>query len=187
MKNSNRIEIFKKVLEISKKYFKTPKSEIYDYNDRMEIIWSDDTVKTIFELSSEKRVAVLSFADGDTPGGLVWQGVKTQEEDLCRASNLYIALDTVENLYPINGKLIYSKDVVFFRDDKLRSPHKVDVISCPAPINSSLDAERRMRMIIEAARLNGVEILVLGRWGCGAFGNDWKEYKKLWDKVIGTL
>lgn len=179
--NNDRVKVFEKVLEISRKYFYKVNSVVYE-EKQMEIIWSDDTVKTIFELPSERRIAVLNFADGYEPGGLVWQGVKTQEEDLCRASNLYLALEKIE--YPIDGKCIYSKDVVFFRDNKLRSPRKVDVISCPAPINSSLDAERRMRMIIEAAKLNGAEILVLGKWGCGAFGNDWEEYKLLWEKVI---
>lgn len=181
------IDNFKRALEITDKCF-PPIHEniIYAEGGEKLIEWSEDSVSSVFAAPLNKRVGVLNFADPRTPGGLVWQGADTQEEALCRASNLYKYLESMEDKYSIDGKLIYTRDVVFFMDSgaKLRSPRKVDVITCPSPISSIVDAERRMKMILDAARLNGVEWLILGKWGCGAFENDWSEYKKMWDKVI---
>ena len=181
------IEIFKKALMITDKCFPPfidKNNEIY-MESYMNIEWSEDSVESIFNAPENKRIGVLNFADGYTPGGLVWQGESTQEECLCRASNLYGYLEKIE--YPIDGKLVYTKDVVFFMrgDGKLISPRKVDVITCPAPVHSLVDAKRRMLMILDAARLNGVSWLILGKWGCGAFGNDWEEYKVLWRDALG--
>ena len=186
MSNEKNVEIFKKALMVGEKCFPPlDRSILYEEKD-MKVIFSEDSVESVFNAREGIRIGVLNFADGYTPGGLVWQGACTQEEALCRASNLYLYLD--EDKYPIDGKLLYSRDVVFYMgaDGKLRSPRKADVITCPAPICTSVDAERRMRMIVDAARLNGVELLILGKWGCGAFGNDWGVYKELWGKVLGS-
>lgn len=135
------------------------------------------------------RVAVLNFADPFEAGGLVWEGVCTMEEDLCRCSNLYpcISQDKVfDDYYGYNrelggnifsDRLIYSKDVLFFRDESywnLSFPVKADVITCPAPVecNDINIFKQRIKCIIGAAYSAGVDILVLGKYGTGAFGND---------------
>lgn len=126
---------------------------------------------------------------------MVWQGVKTQEEDLCRSSNLYEYLIKEEipfynNHRPGGFKAMIHKDVTFFRDSNLQwlPPDKIkkcDIISCPAQIYPStleLETKKRMRCILWLAA--DADVLVLGRWGCGAFGNDWEVFKKWWDEVI---
>ena len=176
------IEAFEDTMKVSKRFF--GKVDSRKYNDKLDIVWSDNTVKNIID-NKGRHVAALNFADGYELGGLVWKGVKTQEEYLCRSSNLYLALSAIN--YPIDGSLVYSKDIVFFRDDKLEwldKPVRCDIISCPAPISTIVDAERRMRMIVESAKVNGAVVLILSKWGCGAFGNDWDEYEKLWMKVL---
>lgn len=147
------------------------------------------SVQTIEGVVTPSRVAVLNFADALTPGGLVFEGVETQEEDLCRCSNLYpcISQDKVfDDYYGYNrslendiysDRLIYSKDVLFFKDEDywcIPIRTKCDVITCPAPVECS-DKQvfvNRIKCIIGATYSKGVDTLVLGGWGTGAFGND---------------
>lgn len=147
------------------------------------------SVQTIEGVVTPSRVAVLNFADALTPGGLVWEGVETQEEDLCRCSNLYpcISQDKVfDDYYGYNrslendiysDRLIYSKDVLFFKDETywcLSIPVKCDVITCPAPVecNDINIFKQRIKSIIGAAYKAGVDRLIFGKWGTGSFGND---------------
>ena len=147
------------------------------------------SVSAIEGVVAGRRVAALNFADALTPGGLVWEGETTQEEDLCRCSNLYpcISQDKVfDNYYGYNrslendiysDRLIYSSDVLFFKDETywcLSIPVKCDVITCPAPVecNDINIFKQRIKSIIGAAYKAGVDRLILGKWGTGSFGND---------------
>lgn len=147
------------------------------------------SVSAIEGVVAGRRVAALNFADALTPGGLVWEGETTQEEDLCRCSNLYpcISQDKVfDDYYGYNrslendiysDRLIYSSDVLFFKDETywcLSIPVKCDVVTCPAPVECS-DKQvfiNRIKCIIGAAYNAGVDQLILGKFGCGAFRND---------------
>ena len=66
-------------------------------------IMHTDTVEAI--LNSNVKTAALNFADAYTLGGLVLFGVKTQEKDLCRSSNLYESL-TLPIIKNYNNKII---------------------------------------------------------------------------------
>lgn len=170
----------------------------------IRIVWSDNTVQTILNMPKNKHIAALNFADPYKPGGLVWQGAMTQEECLCRSSCLYRALTNsknIENFYKYNSKLnhstdriIYSQKVLFFKDSNCKKTINIrwcDIITCAAPfIEEDLQIEKiknRMKRIIQSAFENNVDILILGRWGCGAFGNDWNIFQKLWKEVIQEL
>ena len=168
----------------------------------------NDTVTEILE--SDGYIAALNFADGYNPGGLVLDGARTQEESLCRSSNLYKSLilqDCKELYYDYNksnkefnqgkcsDRIIYTKNAIVFRDNELNwldeNEYKLcDIITCPAPFaGRATDDEimHRMNNIIKVAELNRVNKLILGCWGCGAFGNDWKHFSKLWFKVINNI
>ncbi|KAF2723739.1 hypothetical protein K431DRAFT_199669, partial [Polychaeton citri CBS 116435] len=43
---------------------------------------------------------------------------------------------------------------------------------------------RKMKAVMRIAQANGAQKLVLGAWGCGAYGNPVKEVAKIWRKVI---
>ena len=88
--------------------------------------------------------------------------------------------------------LIYTPDVVVFKTDERTDPiyprmmeasdwYKVDVITCAAPElryqarkPSGYEGliTRRIKKILDVAAKERVEVLILGAWGCGAFGND---------------
>ena len=139
---------------------------------------------------------VLNFANAYTPGGGFLLGEKPQEETLCRCSTLYSSLssDKAGEMYKYNKThpsrvasdyMLLSPDVIVFRDIKynlLEEPFKVGVITAAAPnkngaalLTSKKLIEstfiRRIQIILNTACQYGYKNLVLGAWGCGAFGN----------------
>lgn len=143
------------------------------------------------------RVALLNFASARNPGGGFLNGAKAQEEDLCRCSGLYPTLLTQMEYYQANrfcsslfytDHMIFSPEVPFFkikgRGDLLNEPFRCSVITAPAPNAAEkkrkrgqgqllLDTfRRRWRMVLALAQHQGIERLILGAWGCGAFGNE---------------
>jgi uncharacterized protein (TIGR02452 family) len=159
------------------------------------------------------RVAVLNFANPHYPGGGVTQGTLDQEECLCRSSNLYPCLNEdgvfeefygyhrTKTDYDFSDRLIYSPGVTVFKDD---SPvpqllaeedwFRVDVITCAAPyltkkryVNQTVLRnllKSRIRNILEAAIDNEAEVLILGAFGCGAFGNPPEVVAKAFREVL---
>ena len=139
---------------------------------------------------------VLNFANAHFAGGGFYLGANAQEESICRRSTLYASLKSPEakRFYRENNfhircseadTLIYSPNVIVFRNQRnelLLDPRVVSVVSAAAPNRRGLGVfltrralervfERRIRMILELARRKGHRNLVLGAWGCGAFGN----------------
>lgn len=154
-----------------------------------------DRMKHVGE--EERPALVLNFANPVHPGGGVRQGAVAQEEDLCRRSSLLLSLesDTALRYYEFNRRLsgtlgsdaiVISPTVEVIRGsdgELLDKPFVCAVMSCAAPMladgNSGLGEAayeallaKRMRGMIKCAAYLGYKRLVLGAWGCGAFGND---------------
>lgn len=159
------------------------------------------------------NVAVLSFASPLRPGGGFLDGANSQEEFLCARTTLYPSLwDSYYRLPEVGG--IHTPDVLVFRDSTpeaneiaKRDRYFVDVISagmmrfpdtkarfderdpaCSCGV-SYCDRDRelvshKMRAVLRVAESKGCERLVLGAWGCGAYGNPVGEVAKIWRKVI---
>lgn len=163
-------------------------------------VYSGTTFDVAKRYCSLGKVAVLNFANPVNPGGGVQFGAMAQEECLCRSSNLYACISNPNVFDEYYGyhrniqshfytdRLIYTKDVTVFKDDSLVPQmlpetdwFNVDVITCAAPYlgeGKSIDAiflvnlfKSRIKNIFEAARDNNVDYLILGAFGCGAFGN----------------
>ena len=136
------------------------------------------------------RVIALNFANGIHPGGGFLGGARAQEEVLCRSSALYQTLngDPMYAVHRMRPKpdstdwAIYSPDVPVFRTDDgtaLEEPWLLSFITCAAPYAPSVGQpqsgnilQQRIIRVLSIARAYGYEALVLGAWGCGAFGND---------------
>lgn len=147
------------------------------------------------------RVLVMNFANAHTPGGGFLNGARAQEESLCRCSTLYasISSDKAKEMYDYNNSrkdpldsnyMLLSENVAVFRDFTCKplpedEIYTVSVVTVPAPNKngrasgvSQRELDRCMRDRIEkmlwmAAR-RGYRTLILGAWGCGAFGHDTK-------------
>lgn len=137
-----------------------------------------------------ERPLVLNFANGKTPGGGFLSGSLAQEEALCRASGLYLTLEDdpmykAHALRPLPDSTewaILSPNVPVFRRDHgvtEPKPWMMDVLTCAAPVASRMNAKeaaellgRRIARVLAIADAYGYTCLVLGAWGCGAFGNN---------------
>lgn len=137
-----------------------------------------------------QHAVLLNFANGVIPGGGFLGGARAQEEVLCRSSALYVTLEG-DPMYEAHRRqgddassdwVILSSDVPFFRTDDgttLDAPWRASVLTCAAPIATRVGQPlsgdllgARIRRVLAAAEAYGYEALVLGAWGCGAFGND---------------
>ncbi|AUB80858.1 TIGR02452 family protein [Candidatus Thiodictyon syntrophicum] len=137
-----------------------------------------------------ERVLALNFANGIQPGGGFLNGARAQEEVLCRSSALYATLrgDPMYAAHAARTRpdstdwAILSPEVPVFRTDDgtaLPTPWMLSVLTCAAPyapgIGQPLAGDLlavRIRRVLAIARAYDYSVLVLGAWGCGAFGND---------------
>jgi uncharacterized protein (TIGR02452 family) len=133
---------------------------------------------------------VLNFANGVVPGGGFLSGSRAQEETLCRSSSLYWTLvgDPMYLHHSYRDEpdstdwAIVSPRVPFiFSDTQQPLPQRrhLDVITSAAPYAYTVGQPRsrsllqsRIHRVLHIANALGYESLVLGAWGCGAFGND---------------
>ena len=98
--------------------------------------------------------------------------------------------------------MIYSPDVPVFRDDEhelLPKPYLASFITSAAPLTKHLHPEeltlvadilrKRIWKILTVAQAHGHDSLVLGAWGCGAFGNDGNQvgYQYLFNSKNNSL
>lgn len=135
-------------------------------------------------------VLALNFANGIQPGGGFLHGARAQEEVLCRSSALYATLHG-DPMYEAHRQrplpdstdwAIYSPLVPVFRQDDgrpLDAPWPLSFVTCAAPYAPKVGQPRagdllhqRIRRVLAIAHAMGHDALVLGAWGCGAFGND---------------
>lgn len=153
--------------------------------------------------SRDAKVCVLNFASYKNPGGGFLKGAHAQEEALCNVSGLYPVLlaqtawyekhrnEDIDGCY--SNDYIYSEDVPFIHNGKV---FFVDVLTIAAPNTKATRRKdvnkimkERMEVAIKVAISKGVTVMLLGAFGCGAFGNDAKfvaeEWKRLIDKYYG--
>jgi uncharacterized protein (TIGR02452 family) len=137
-----------------------------------------------------RHVLALNFANGVNPGGGFLFGARAQEETLCRMSALYPTLVN-DPMYEYHRArpdkassawAILSHDVPILRDEsgeQLERPWLLSFITCAAPVATDLPPDQarallaeRIHRVIAIAQAYRYDGLVLGAWGCGAFGND---------------
>lgn len=154
------------------------------------------------------NVACLNFASAKFPGGGFLNGARAQEESLARSSALYPTIAQMKDMYDYNRKkwgfysdyMVYSPDVPVFRKDSgelIDTPYFVSMITSPA-VNAGIvmksdpsqrnaittKMRMRIRKILAVARENGEQVLVLGAYGCGVFGNSPEEVARLFKEAL---
>ncbi len=152
---------------------------------------------------------VMNFANAVHPGGGFLEGAPAQEESLCRNSTLYMSLTskTAEPMYRFNKSgtkpmasdyMLLSPNVCVFRNEEgcaIANHFMVSVLTVPAPNRKKEAAEidpgaieetmkRRIRIMLHIAMQKGYQNLILGAWGCGAFGNDPTEVSEYFRSIL---
>ncbi|ORY58525.1 uncharacterized protein BCR38DRAFT_468724 [Pseudomassariella vexata] len=157
----------------------------------------------------KSKVAVLNLASPLRPGGGFLTGATAQEESLCMRTTLYPSLRESFYRLPEVG-CVYTSDVLVFRgwgDGYPDLPREerffIDVVTAgmirlpdvegggdagdekryAEPKDREM-AERKMRGVLRVLMMKGVRSVVLGAWGCGAYGNPVGEIARLWRKVL---
>ena len=172
----------------------------------------ESTLEAAFRLSDD-NACVLNFASAKNPGGGFLRGAIAQEESLARSSALYHTLIEHPEYYEMNkisGResaglyldyAIYSPGVPVLRNDRgdwLEDPYLMNVLSSPAPNrNAFADLEqevddaklnevfrKRMLQVLRLMAFKGHRTIVLGAWGCGAFGNDPWTVAKMFEEAL---
>jgi uncharacterized protein (TIGR02452 family) len=152
-----------------------------------------------------RNVVSLNFASATSPGGGFLSGARAQEEYLCRSSALYLTFrdcpmyryhrEKGNCLY--SDAMIYSPDVPVFRGDDhelLASPYPASFITSAAPLATHVNLNElkhlpkiiydRALKVLAVAKAHGHDSLILGAWGCGAFGNNGSLVADLFHKAL---
>lgn len=192
----------------------TAKSIIYDTDFKCDIVCEKDmkisvealdSVSAIMKYAGKGRVAVLNFSSYKHPGGGFINGTKAQEECLCHESCLYNVLSRLPQFYKTNIKDtnkglyldrgIYTPGVVFMKDEQ---SVLCDVITCAAPNKAAAqthgvtDEENlnalcsRIRFLLDIAKENHVDTLILGAYGCGVFGQYPEEVSMVFKEFLSS-
>ncbi|KAL6695772.1 hypothetical protein J3F84DRAFT_375190 [Trichoderma pleuroticola] len=172
-------------------------------------IWPVDTLEAASRLSqsSPSRIAVLNMASPLRPGGGVLTGATSQEEWLCARTTLYPSLHEEFYRLPEVGA-IYTPDVLVCKtwdtepsDLKPADQFFIDVITSAMlrlpEIETNQQGEltyweqkdrdmvlAKMRCVMRILRSRHITRVVLGAWGCGAYGNPIDEIARSWRRVL---
>lgn len=121
---------------------------------------------------------VLDFASDTNPGGgYLTNQEGTQEESLCRRSNLGLLLQSAKYPIPDIGA-IYIPEIVVFRnkDYSLMNEPKKTAVVASSLRNATIGGKQRLinkiNLILSIAVNNNHRSIILGAWGCGAFSDD---------------
>jgi uncharacterized protein (TIGR02452 family) len=161
------------------------------------ILTGETTLTALRRLALIERrpsVSALNFASARNPGGGWDRGSVAQEESLARASGLVQSLESCPDYYQANRQqesllytdhAIWSPLVPIITNDEgawEAEPYQAGIITMPAPNAGSMTREQdllaliptfrsRIRKVLALAVQVECRHLVLGAWGCGAFGN----------------
>lgn len=168
-----------------------------------------DDCSWLFKGKEAKEILVLNLANPVNPGGGVRRGARAQEEDLCRTSSLLLSLESAaaSKYYQYNRSLqtymgsdaiIVTPKVEIIKDEHgelLEESVIAAVMTCAAPMvlegfegMTQQQYEdlvyRRICGMLRCAAYLGYECLVLGAFGCGAFGNDARVVSDLFYRAL---
>ena len=157
-----------------------------------------------------ENALVMNFANAHNPGGGFLMGATAQEESLCRCSTLYASINSLKanEMYRYNNThlnsvesdyMLISQNVAVFRDENynLTEPVMMSVVTVPAPNRRGAAMlasqeliedtfRRRIRIMLLAAAKYQYKNLILGAWGCGAFGNSAENVAGYFKEIIVT-
>lgn len=182
------------------------------YTVFIEKTTSEEAV-TKYSKEYEGGLCVLNFASFKHPGGGFINGSIAQEEALCHSSTLYNVLsdDKFKKEYEQNNQQehlhdgiyedfgIFSPNIIF--TDKDNKTYTANVLTVAAPNKSAyknrhfssddyVDFDnaltQRINYLLHIMKLEHQEVLILGAFGCGVFGNDSYQVATIFKKLLDT-
>lgn len=152
----------------------------------------------------EHRTCVLNFASHKNPGGKFLEGSSAQEESLCHDSILYNVLSRKPAYYAVNkrflnrslysNRAIYTPRILFPING---SEWRADVLTCAAPNKTAAQKycnvsneentkwlRSRIDFVLGIAAKNKPDVLILGAYGCGVFGQDPEEVATIFKEFL---
>lgn len=176
-------------------------------NKTSEILVEDiDSVGAVMKYGNPSS-AVLNFSSYKNPGGMFINGSKAQEECLCHESFLYNVLkELTRDFYDWNNtqknralylnRGLFTPSVKFFRDNLSL---ECSVITCAAPNKSAAQKYQnvsneentevlrsRIRFVLDIAKDNNIDTLILGAYGCGVFGQNPTEVAEIFKEYLNS-
>lgn len=165
------------------------------------------TVQAVISRAEQGNITALNFANAMYAGGAYVLGGNAQEESICRSSMLYYTIRTQKDYYRKNrlhvfpdytDTMIYSENVPVIRNNDgtlLENPVLCNFITSPAvnrtfakfmfsgkKINHIM--YKRIEKIIILALEKKTDILILGAFGCGMFGNRRETVLPMFEEII---
>ncbi len=155
-----------------------------------------DTVSAVFEYGTgDDKTIVLNFASFKNPGGGFLTGALAQEEAVCMESTLYqvIGDPSFADYYDYNAhhtnrslyedRALLSPGIVFIKSDKesaaamltVAAPNRSAYLTnnAEATEEENLKAlKNRIGFIADIINAHNAEVVILGAFGCGVFGQD---------------
>lgn len=160
---------------------------------------ASDCVAVVASLLSAS-VCLLNMASDHVPGGGVRKGSMAQEEDICRRTSLYPTLR--HSYYPLaDYDLIYSPRVFAFPNTdrpfaviSMAAERHPEVDPCADTFGTDYVHEesrermrRKIQCVVHTALAKKHDVLVLGAWGCGAFGHPVRAVARLFAECLRGL
>lgn len=191
----------------SKIYTEMPEIKTQNLTTQVDIVAMDTVSALYMYKTTYTHIALLNFASYTHAGGGYMLGSIAQEECLCQESDLYNILNAFEaeyyqknradmhdGLYSNRG--IYIPQVVFCKDGCTETV-SADVITVAAPnknrSNGKVTNEEqrkalrsRIDFLLGMGATNEVELLILGAFGCGAFGQNPIEVASIFKELLET-
>lgn len=151
------------------------------------------------------KVAILNMASPLSPGGGFLNGAGSQEESLCMRSTLLPSLKDEWYRLPELGA-IFTPDVLVFREESDEALEKktrwfVNCITAAMLRGPEIEVDdagrgsysnqkdrdlavQKIRMVLRICQVKGIKKVVLGAWGCGAYGNPVGEVAAVFKRVL---
>lgn len=182
----------KETQKYTSKNISLPKNPAYD--TKIYLVAEDclSVGRTVVASGLCKSVALHNFASWEHACGRYKNGPASQEESLCRRTNIFNCLEKdKESMYPIrNNEVIYSPNVTIIKEresmycEYLPAPEFINIVTCPAiKLRERADENyqftqdqanivlNKLRLIMSVCASKGDDCLILGAFGCGAYHN----------------
>ena len=202
-KNNNFNMVSETVFSVSE----IPEIKREKYFSVAENTVKETTIQAILSRAGRGNITALNFANAMYAGGAYVLGGNAQEESLCCASMLYYTIRNQKDYYRRNklhilpdytDTMIYSENVPIIRNDFGELLEKIvlcNFITSPAvnrtfakfifsqkKINNIMYS--RIEKIIMLSLEKKTDILILGAFGCGMFGNRRETILPMFEEII---